>query len=124
MHERVRKEFWGYSHDEDFSNAKLIDENYQGIRPAPGYPSCPDHTEKSLLWKLLQVEEHTGIQLTDSFAMLPAASVSGFYFSHPASKYFGTGKIGRDQIEDLAKRKKMTIQEIERWLAPTLSYEP
>jgi len=124
MHERVRKEFWGYSHDEDFSNAKLIDENYQGIRPAPGYPACPDHTEKSLLWKLLQVEEHTGIQLTDSFAMLPAASVSGFYFSHPASKYFGTGKIGRDQIEDLAKRKKMTIQEIERWLAPTLSYEP
>ena len=122
MHERVRREFWGYAQDENLSNEKLIGEEYQGIRPAPGYPACPDHTEKALLWKLLEAEKHTGIQLTESFAMLPAASVSGFYFSHPESQYFGTGKIGRDQVEDLAKRKRTTAAELERWLSPILAY--
>tara|TARA_B100000315_G_scaffold212344_1_gene209665 strand:- start:1740 stop:5426 length:3687 start_codon:yes stop_codon:yes gene_type:complete len=123
MHERVRKEFWGYAYDENLSNEKLIGEEYQGIRPAPGYPACPDHSEKASLWELLGVEKHTGIRLTENFAMLPAASISGFYFSHPGSRYFGTGKIGRDQVEDLAKRKGMSMQELERWLSPILAYE-
>lgn len=123
MHERVRKEFWGYVHDENLSNEKLIGEEYRGIRPAPGYPACPDHSEKALLWKLLETEKHTGIRLTESFAMLPAASVSGFYFSHPEARYFGTGKIGRDQVEDLAIRKGMKVSELERWLSPIIAYE-
>ncbi len=123
MHERVRKDFWGYAQDESLSNDKLIGEEYQGIRPAPGYPACPDHTEKAALWTLLDAEKHTSIQLTESFAMLPAASVSGFYFSHPEARYFGTGKIGRDQVEDLATRKGTSVAELERWLSPILAYE-
>lgn len=124
MHTKVRKELWGYSSDEKFANDELIKEKYQGIRPAPGYPACPDHTEKRLLFDLLEVEKSTGIELTESFAMYPASSVSGFYFSHPESKYFGLGKVGKDQVEDYAKRKKMSVEEAEKWLAPNLSYEP
>jgi 5-methyltetrahydrofolate--homocysteine methyltransferase len=101
----------------------LIHEQYRGIRPAPGYPACPDHTEKALLWQLLDVQENTGIALTESFAMYPAASVSGFYFSHPEARYFALGKINRDQVESYAQRKSMTVQEMERWLAPNLGYE-
>ncbi|WP_420575762.1 methionine synthase [Ekhidna sp.] len=123
MHEKVRKELWGYAADEKWSNEDLIKEKYQGIRPAPGYPACPDHTEKRTLFALLGVEKNTGITLTDSYAMYPASSVSGFYFSHPDSKYFGLGKISKDQVEDYAARKQMKVEEVERWLAPNLSYE-
>ncbi len=122
LHERVRKEFWGYAADEQLENDDLIAEKYSGIRPAPGYPACPDHTEKRLLFDLLKAED-AGIILTDSFAMYPAAAVSGFYFSHPDSKYFGLGKIEKDQVEDYAIRKGMTVEELERWLAPNLSYD-
>ncbi|WP_148253982.1 methionine synthase [Aidingimonas lacisalsi] len=124
MHERVRKEFWGYVPDEALPNEELIAEKYQGIRPAPGYPACPDHTEKRKLFELLDAERHTGLTLTESFAMWPAAAVSGWYFAHPESKYFSTGKIGRDQAESLAERKQMSLAELERWLAPVLSYDP
>lgn len=124
MHERVRKEFWAYAPDEKLTNDDLVAEKYRGIRPAPGYPACPDHTEKALLWKLLDAEKNAGVSLTDSFAMLPAAAVSGFYFAHPKSAYFGVGKIERDQIEDYANRKGMTVDEAERWLAPNLNYDP
>ena len=124
MHQRVRKEFWGYAADETLSNEELIAEKYRGIRPAPGYPACPDHTEKALLWKLLDAERNTGITLTDSFAMWPAASVSGFYFAHPKAAYFGVGKIERDQVEDYARRKAMTVAEVERWMASSLNYDP
>jgi 5-methyltetrahydrofolate--homocysteine methyltransferase len=124
MHEKVRKQYWGYAADEALDNDALIHEEYRGIRPAPGYPACPDHTEKALLWQLLNVEENTGISLTDSFAMYPAASVSGFYFSHPGAKYFALGKINRDQVASYAQRKSLSVQEIERWLAPNLGYEP
>ncbi len=124
MHERVRTEFWGYGDDEHFSNEELIAERYQGIRPAPGYPACPDHTEKSTLFRLLNAEKESGVELTDSFAMLPAASVSGWYFSHPESRYFGVGKVASDQVQDLAKRKGMPLEELERWLSASLSYEP
>ena len=124
LHELVRKEYWGYARDERLANDELIAESYQGIRPAPGYPACPDHTEKRLLWQLLDVEHQAGITLTDSFAMLPAASVSGWYFAHPDSRYFGVGKIGRDQVADYARRKGASVAETERWLAPNLSYEP
>ncbi len=124
MHERVRKELWGYAADESLSNEELIKESYRGIRPAPGYPACPDHTEKALMWQLLDAEAHTGIGLTDSFAMTPAASVSGWYFSHPESSYFGIAKLGEDQVEDYAQRKQMPLAEMERWLAPNLGYEP
>jgi len=124
MHERVRKEFWGYATDEDLSNADLIAERYTGIRPAPGYPACPDHTEKQTLFALLNAEEHAGITLTESFAMMPAASVSGFYFSHPESRYFGLGRINKDQVEDYARRKSMPLKDLERWLAPNLAYDP
>jgi len=124
MHQRVRKEFWAYAPDETLANDELIAEKYRGIRPAPGYPACPDHTEKALLWKLLDAEKTAGVQLTDSFAMWPAASVSGFYFAHPQAAYFGVGKIERDQVEDYAKRKGMTLAEAERWLAPNLNYDP
>ena len=123
LHERVRKEFWGYAMGENLSNEEIIKEEYRGIRPAPGYPACPDHTEKGILWTLIDPIENAGIQLTESFAMLPTAAVSGFYFSHPKSDYFGIGKIGRDQVEDYARRKGMTVREAERWLAPVLGYE-
>ena len=123
MHERVRQEFWGYAADETLSNEDLIREKYRGIRPAPGYPACPDHTEKATLWRLLQPDETIGLKLTESFAMHPAASVSGWYFSHPEARYFGTGKIMQDQVEDYAKRKGMDVTTAERWLAPILGYE-
>jgi 5-methyltetrahydrofolate--homocysteine methyltransferase len=124
MHERVRKEFWAYADTEDFSNEDLIAENYAGIRPAPGYPACPDHTEKAKLWKLLDVEKNIDLKLTDSFAMFPTAAVSGFYYSHPESRYFSVGKISRDQLESFAERKGMSVTEAERWLAPNLGYDP
>ncbi len=124
MHERVRKEFWGYAKDENLDNESLIREKYRGIRPAPGYPACPDHTEKRILFDLLEAEKNAGIQLTESFAMYPAASVSGLYFGHPQSKYFAVGKIEKDQVEDYAKRKGMALREIEKWLSPNLNYEP
>ncbi|MCI0437498.1 MAG: methionine synthase, partial [Chloroflexi bacterium] len=123
MHERVRKEFWAYAPDEALSNEDIIRERYRGIRPAPGYPACPDHTEKPVLFELLDAERHAQVTLTESFAMWPAASVSGLYFAHPESHYFGVGKIGRDQVEDYARRKGMSVEEVERWLRPTLGYE-
>jgi 5-methyltetrahydrofolate--homocysteine methyltransferase len=123
LHERVRREFWGYARDEALENAELIREAYQGIRPAPGYPACPDHTEKRTLFDLLQVERNAGMALTESFAMTPTAAVSGWYFSHPQARYFGVGKVSRDQVEDYARRKGMAVEEMERWLAPNLAYE-
>ncbi|MEN8206170.1 MAG: methionine synthase [Pseudomonadota bacterium] len=124
MHERVRKEFWAYAAAENLSNEELIKEEYRGIRPAPGYPACPDHTEKGILWDLIDPVTNASMTLTESFAMLPTASVSGFYFSHPEARYFGTGKIARDQVEDYAARKGMIIEEVERWLASVLGYDP
>ncbi|WP_455218736.1 methionine synthase, partial [Kaarinaea lacus] len=123
MHEKVRKEYWAYNEEEALDNDALIREEYRGIRPAPGYPACPDHTEKALLWQLLDAEKNTGISLTESFAMHPAASVSGFYFSHPESRYFAVGKINKDQVESYAQRKGMSVEEMERWLAPNLGYD-
>lgn len=123
MHVKIRKELWGYAMDEALTNEELINEAYHGIRPAPGYPACPDHTEKRALFDLLEVEKNTGIALTESFAMYPAASVSGFYFGHPDSKYFGLGKISKDQVADYAKRKGMTVEAAEKWLAPSLAYK-
>ncbi|MFZ5535890.1 MAG: methionine synthase [Pseudomonadota bacterium] len=124
MHERVRKEFWGYAPNENYSNEELIKEAYRGIRPAPGYPACPDHTEKGTMWGLLQPDARIGLQLTESYAMYPTAAVSGWYFAHPQSQYFGVGKIGRDQVEDYARRKGWSLSEAERWLAPILGYDP
>jgi 5-methyltetrahydrofolate--homocysteine methyltransferase len=124
MHERVRKEFWAYAPDENLTNEELIGEKYRGIRPAPGYPAQPDHTEKATLFRLLDVEAAIGVKLTESFAMWPGASVSGLYFSHPDSAYFGVGRIDRDQIEDYARRKCWDVREAERWLAPILAYDP
>ena len=124
MHAKVRREFWGYGRENGLSNSDLIAEKYQGIRPAPGYPACPEHTEKKSLFELLQVDDHIQITLTEHFAMHPAAAVSGWYFSHPQSKYFGIGQIGKDQVEDYAQRKSMTLKEAERWMAPILNYEP
>jgi 5-methyltetrahydrofolate--homocysteine methyltransferase len=124
LHERVRKEYWGYAKDEALDNDALIRESYRGIRPAPGYPACPDHTEKGLLFQLLRAPEQAGIKLTESFAMYPGASVSGFYFSHPGSHYFGIGRIRKDQVEDYARRKGIALAEAERWLAPILGYDP
>ncbi|KRE52712.1 methionine synthase [Phycicoccus sp. Soil748] len=124
LHERVRHDFWGYAPDEHLKNDDLIAERYTGIRPAPGYPMCPDHTEKMLLWELLDVEKHTGIELTESMAMWPGAAVSGWYFSHPQSQYFVVGRLGRDQVEDYAERKGWTLREAERWLSPNLGYQP
>jgi 5-methyltetrahydrofolate--homocysteine methyltransferase len=124
LHERVRKEYWGYASAEEFSNEDLVAEKYAGIRPAPGYPACPDHTEKAKLWKLLDVENNIDLKLTDSFAMFPTAAVSGFYFSHPQSRYFSVGKISRDQLESFAERKGMSLKDAERWLAPNLGYDP
>jgi 5-methyltetrahydrofolate--homocysteine methyltransferase len=124
LHERVRKEFWGYAADETLSNDELIAEQYRGIRPAPGYPACPDHTEKGQLWQLLDVDRNAGIHLTEHFAMTPTAAVSGWYFSHPEARYFGVGRLDRDQVADYARRKGWTVAEAEKWLAPNLSYEP
>ncbi len=124
LHEKIRKEYWGYAPDEDFDNDALIRESYQGIRPAPGYPACPDHTEKGLLWELLNVEENIGMELTSSYAMWPGAAVSGWYFSHPESKYFAVAKLAKDQVLDYAARKGMTIEQAERWLSANLDYEP
>ena len=123
MHARVRTEFWAYEPDEDLNNRDLIAEKYRGIRPAPGYPACPDHTEKGTLWELLDVEANIGLQLTESYAMYPTAAVSGFYFAHPDAKYFAVGKVDRDQIKSYAKRKAWSIAEAERWLAPNLGYD-
>jgi 5-methyltetrahydrofolate--homocysteine methyltransferase len=124
MHAKVRRELWGYAADEDLSNEDLIKEKYRGIRPAPGYPACPDHTEKPVLWDLLDAEKHTGISLTESHAMYPAASVSGLYFAHPESKYFTVGKIHRDQVEDYSARKGLPVDVCEKWLSPNLGYDP
>jgi 5-methyltetrahydrofolate--homocysteine methyltransferase len=124
MHERVRREFWGYAPEERFGNDQLVREEYRGIRPAPGYPACPDHTEKATLWRMLDVENNTGIRLTESFAMYPTAAVSGWYFSHPEARYFQVGKIDADQVADYARRKGITLAEAERWLAPIVGYEP
>ena len=121
LHKRVRDE-WGFGKLEKLTTADLIEEKYRGIRPAAGYPASPDHTEKAILWDLLDVEQHTGIKLTESFAMWPGSSVSGLYFAHPESKYFAVGKLGKDQVEDLAKRKGKTVSEMERWLGPWLNY--
>ncbi|MCW8924210.1 MAG: methionine synthase, partial [Gammaproteobacteria bacterium] len=123
MHERVRKEFWGYASGESLNNSDLIAESYQGIRPAPGYAACPDHTEKQTLWSLIQPDVNAGITITESFAMLPTAAVSGWYFSHPDARYFGTGKIQKDQVEDYSKRKNEDIKVTERWLSPVLDYD-
>ncbi len=123
LHKQVRTKYWGYSPDEQLDNNDLIKERYAGIRPAPGYPACPDHTEKSLMWDLINPGQHAGISLTESFAMLPMASVSGFYYSHPESRYFGLGKINKDQVEDYAKRKGERLSVMERWLAPNLNYD-
>lgn len=122
MHERVRKEFWGYAPDENLTNEELIKEKYIGIRPAPGYPACPDHTEKKTIFELLQATEKVGISLTESYAMYPTASVSGMYFANPESRYFGLGKIAKDQVMDYAQRKNISLQEAERWLGPVLNY--
>lgn len=122
LHERVRKEYWGYEPQEQLSNDDLIAEKYRGIRPAPGYPACPDHLDKRTLWKVLQVEEKIGLTLTESMAMWPAAAVSGYYLAHPLAKYFGVGKIDKDQVEDYAQRRGISLKEAERWLAPTLNY--
>ncbi|RYU78297.1 methionine synthase [Hymenobacter persicinus] len=124
LHQRVREEFWGYSADEKLTKEELIQEQYRGVRPAPGYPGCPDHTEKITLFKLLDADNQTGIQLTENLAMYPASSVSGLYYAHPDSRYFGLGKIGKDQVEDIARRKNMPVAELERWLSPNLNYEP
>ena len=124
LHERVRKEFWGYAADETLSNDELIKEEYKGIRPAAGYPASPDHTEKATLWELLDVEASIGLSLTESYAMFPTAAVSGFYFSHPDAHYFSVGKIDRDQLESYAKRKGISVVEAEKWLMPNLGYEP
>ena len=122
LHERIRKEYWGYDESESLTNDDLIKEKYKGIRPAPGYPACPDHLEKPAIFELLDVEKHTGIKLTENNAMYPAASVSGYYFAHPESDYFGVGKINKDQVEDYAKRKGISIEEAEKWLSPILNY--
>jgi 5-methyltetrahydrofolate--homocysteine methyltransferase len=122
LHERVRKEFWGYAPGESLGSEALIAEKYTGIRPAPGYPACPEHTEKRTIWQLLDVEASTGIELTESMAMWPGAAVSGLYLAHPQARYFNLGRIGRDQVEDYARRKGWTVAEAERWLSANLGY--
>ena len=124
MHERVRREFWGYAPEERFTGDQLVREEYRGIRPAPGYPACPDHTEKATLWRMLDVEHRAGIRLTESYAMHPTAAVSGWYFSHPEARYFQVGRIDADQVADYARRKGLSLTEAERWLAPIVGYEP
>jgi 5-methyltetrahydrofolate--homocysteine methyltransferase len=121
LHEKVRKEFWGYDAEESLSNEDLIKENYKGIRPAPGYPACPDHLEKPTIWKLLKVEEEIGVTLTESMAMWPAASVSGYYFANPESRYFGLGKIKEDQVVDYAKRRSISTDKAMKWLSPNIA---
>ena len=121
-HEQVRIHHWGYAPDEQLNNDALIKEHYRGIRPAPGYPACPDHREKQKLFALLQVPQRVGMELTESCAMMPASSVSGYYFSHPDARYFGVGKIGRDQVESYANRQQVSLEETEKWLAPNLNY--
>ncbi|HEX6827959.1 MAG TPA: vitamin B12 dependent-methionine synthase activation domain-containing protein, partial [Burkholderiales bacterium] len=123
LHWRVRREFWGYVPDEDADSERLVREQYRGIRPAPGYPACPDHTEKGPLFELLNAPDNAAMSVTESFAMWPAASVSGFYFSHPESQYFAVGKVNRDQVEDYARRKGWSVEEAEKWLAPVLGYD-
>jgi len=123
LHKRVRDE-WGFGKLEKLTTEDMIHEKYRGIRPAAGYPACPDHTEKAILWDLLDAEQHTGIKLTESFAMYPGSSVSGLYFAHPEAKYFAVGKLGKDQLEDLSRRKGKTVSEMERWLGPWLNYNP
>jgi 5-methyltetrahydrofolate--homocysteine methyltransferase len=123
LHERVRREYWGYASGEQLTREALIAEAYRGIRPAPGYPACPDHTAKGPLFRLLDAERNAAMRLTESFAMWPPSAVSGFYLSHPESTYFAVGKIGRDQLEDYARRSGMSIGEAEKWLAPYLAYE-
>jgi 5-methyltetrahydrofolate--homocysteine methyltransferase len=123
LHRRARTD-WGFGRDENLTNEELIKEKYRGIRPAPGYPACPDHTEKRLLFDLLRAEENARVFLTENFAMHPASSVSGFYFAHSEAKYFGVGMIGRDQVEDYARRKGMEVAAVEKWLAPSLGYDP
>jgi 5-methyltetrahydrofolate--homocysteine methyltransferase len=123
LHERVRKEYWGYVREEHLTNEQLIREEYMGIRPAPGYPACPDHTEKLKLFAMLDATRQIGVILTESLAMYPASSVSGWYFAHPESKYFGVGKIEKDQVLDYAGRKGMPLEEAERWLRPVLEYD-
>jgi 5-methyltetrahydrofolate--homocysteine methyltransferase len=120
----VRREFWAYATDEQLSNTDLIGEGYRGIRPAPGYPAQPDHTEKAALFALLDAEKRIGVALTESYAMHPGASVCGLYFSHPESQYFGVAKVERDQVEDYARRKGWSIDEAEKWLSPILNYDP
>jgi 5-methyltetrahydrofolate--homocysteine methyltransferase len=124
LHARVRRELWGYASDEHLDNESLIAESYRGVRPAPGYPACPDHTEKATLFRLLDAPRHAGVNLTESFAMYPAAAVSGYYFSHPRSQYFVVGRVTREQVEDYARRKGQPLSEAERWLAPQLDYDP
>jgi 5-methyltetrahydrofolate--homocysteine methyltransferase len=124
MHAKVRREFWGYAPREELSNEELIAEKYRGIRPAPGYPAQPDHTEKRTIFRLLEAEANAGMELTESLAMTPPASVCGLYFSHPQAEYFGVGRIGRDQVGDYARRKGWSLSETERWLAPILAYDP
>ncbi|MYF48491.1 MAG: methionine synthase, partial [Candidatus Dadabacteria bacterium] len=121
IHKKVR-DLWGYGKEEELSPEDLINEKYRGIRPAPGYPSCPDHTEKSILWDLLEAEKHTGVSLTESFAMTPPSSVSGFYMAHPESRYFSLGKIQKDQVRDYSERKKIVLEQAEKWLRPNLGY--
>jgi 5-methyltetrahydrofolate--homocysteine methyltransferase len=123
LHKRVRDE-WGCGGTEDLSTADILQEKYRGIRPAAGYPACPDHTEKGILWHLLNVQANTGMLITESFAMWPGSSVSGLYFAHPESRYFSLGKIARDQVADYAERKGMSVAEVERWLGPNLNYDP
>jgi len=122
MHQRVRTEFWGYAAAEQLSSQDIIKERYKGIRPAPGYPACPDHSEKPELFRLLNAGQMAGIELTDSFAMMPTAAVSGYYFAHPEAHYFGVGKIGKDQLEDYAARRGVSVEQAEQWLRPNLAY--
>jgi 5-methyltetrahydrofolate--homocysteine methyltransferase len=122
LHKEIRTKYWGYASEEQLSNEDLIKEIYKGIRPAPGYPACPDHLEKVTIWELLNVKERIGVELTENLAMWPAASVSGYYFSNPESKYFGLGKISKDQVQDYAIRRNISIEEAEKWLNPNLNY--
>ena len=121
LHKQIRTEDWGYASEENLSNKELIQENYRGIRPAPGYPACPDHLEKLSIWEVLNVEENIGVKLTESLAMWPAASVSGYYFANPEARYFGVGKITEDQVIDFAERKQISIEKAEKWLSPTIA---
>jgi 5-methyltetrahydrofolate--homocysteine methyltransferase len=124
LHLRIRREWWGYAPEEQLTNEQLISESYRGIRPAPGYPACPDHTEKATLWRLLGVERTAGIELTESYAMYPTAAVCGWYFAHPSAKYFAVGPIEADQVQDYAARKGLSLEQAQKWLAPNLGYQP